>query len=491
MKRNILTIIILGVLLNIYSQNSGYYTDALRNYQNFYISTARSASLAGAYSSLGGDIGSIAINPAALGVYRSSSLVFTPGITYTNSSADFYNTKYKEANTYFNFPNIGLTLYLKPASSSEWQGTSIGFGYNQLNNFDNRYIIKGNTQNTSLINEFLNYADGVSYNQLDSYYERMAFDLALIDTLNGTNNKYFSPFNGIPIAHRTTIETSGHIGEFYMGFGSNYNNQLYFGLTFNIRSGFYKDNYLHKETDVNNKITDDNFTFSNSLDTWIKGFNVKFGLIYRPIENLRFGLTFHTPTVTKVEQEYITGMTVTDDNNTFYKEYPRDNNGNMLGKATDNYKITSPMRIILGTSYMFGQNGLISVDYEYADYSRLKLTNGDYPDAIDKANEQIQNIFKSTHNVRIGGEYKISSFYLRGGWAYYASPYAKNEINKNSYNMIFATGLGYRGKNISVDFGINKLIKKEKYFTYDHQNLLPADLDNQTNNFLLSIGFYF
>ena len=52
---------------------------------NFGFGTARSMSMAGAFTSLGADMASMGINPAGLGMYRSNDFSFSPLMGFQNA----------------------------------------------------------------------------------------------------------------------------------------------------------------------------------------------------------------------------------------------------------------------------------------------------------------------------------------------------------------------------------------------------------------------
>jgi hypothetical protein len=486
-----ISISLFAMLTNIAQQSfqMGYYIDGIRNSDNYYYGTARSMALGGAFSSLGGDLGSVQINPAGFGVYRNSEFEITPGMYSLNSNSKFYNTNSEHLNYKFNLSNLGMVFNFKPDELTGWEGVNLSFGYNKLNNLNNTYYIKGNTQNTSLMNEFVSYSNNTHPNSLNSYFERLAYDAYLINP--DSNLIYSSPFINKHLQQSHTMESKGSIGEYYMGLGANYDNKLYVGISFNIRSGYYTDTYLHKEVDINNEIAEQNFTFNNELYSWVRGWNFKLGAIYRPIETIRLGLSIHTPTIVEIEQEMSTAMIKLDDNNNPTTAIPTDENGNNIGRSLERYTITTPLRAILGFAYMFQDKGLISFDYEYADYSQIKFSEGDYTDNLIIATEENKKALRATHNFRTGAEAKLKSFYLRGGFAYYASPYASGELNKDANTLIYSTGIGYRDNSFSLDFGYSLLMKTEKYMLYNDTNLQPATLDTKTGTFLLTAGFRF
>ncbi|MGC8823108.1 MAG: OmpP1/FadL family transporter [Bacteroidales bacterium] len=466
-----------------------YLLDAVRVYDNFYKGTARTAAMANAFSSLGGDLGSVAINPAGIGVYQSGDFSFSMGMLSFNNKSTFYGTSFSETGYKFDFPSIGLVINRKFDPSEDWKNVNLYFGYTKVNNLNSLFDIRGNTANTTMMNEFVSYANA-SPNSLDSYFEQLAYNLYVLD-YDTINKKYFSPYTGIPLHQQRGMETSGSLGEYSFGLGTNYNHQLYLGLTVNVRSGYYEDVYHHTETDVNNQITDYSYTFDYQLMTWVSGWNAKFGLIYRPIEPLRLGLSIHTPSVLQIRQEMYTSMNAVDDNGRRWNEVPRDTAGYALGNFLDHYTFTTPFRTVVGISYLFGERGLVSVDYERADYSLIKVTSADDVGAKNATNDNIKAYLRATNNLRVGGELKLNSWYVRGGFAYYQSPYKSGEVNDKAHTYVYAGGVGYRAKNFVLDIAYTLSQRSESYYPYSDPNLYPAKLETGIGSYMLTMGFRF
>lgn len=483
------SIIILWLVASIAAVRAQYLTDAIRVYDNFYKGTARTAGMANAFSSLGGDLGSVAINPAGIGVYQSGDFSFSLGMLSFDNKSTFYGTSYTETGYQFDFPSIGLLINRKLDASNDWKSVNMYFGYNKINNLNSMFDIRGFTSNTTLMNEFVSYANA-SPNSLDSYFEQLAYNLYVLD-FDTVTNQFFSPYSGIPLQMQRSMETSGSLGEYSFGLGGNYNHQLYLGMTINVRSGYYEDVYHHTEIDVDNQITDYSYTFNYQLMTWVSGWNAKFGLIYRPIEPLRFGLSIHTPSVLRIRQEMYTTMTAVDDNGSRFNEVPRDNSNKELGNFLDHYTFTTPFRTVVGVSYLFGERGLLSVDYERANYSRIKVTSADDVGAKNATNDDIKYYLHATNNVRVGGELKLNSWYVRGGFAYYQSPYKSGEVNDNAHTYVYAGGLGYRSNSFVIDFAYTFMQRSENYYLYSDPNLYPAKLENGVGSYVLTMGFRF
>ena len=94
--------------------------DGLNYSQNNYYGTARSIGMGNAMTAVGGDLGSIGINPAGSAVAGYSQFTITPNLTISSMNASysaypvggadrFTNEQNKRLNR-FSMPNIGLTF---------------------------------------------------------------------------------------------------------------------------------------------------------------------------------------------------------------------------------------------------------------------------------------------------------------------------------------------------------------------------------------------
>lgn len=77
MKRNLF--IAMAFFVSVHSFGQGE-IDAYRFSKNELSGTARSQAMGGAFGALGGDATGVAINPAGIGVYRSSEIIFNAGL---------------------------------------------------------------------------------------------------------------------------------------------------------------------------------------------------------------------------------------------------------------------------------------------------------------------------------------------------------------------------------------------------------------------------
>ncbi|MBK7114289.1 MAG: hypothetical protein IPH60_17850 [Flavobacteriales bacterium] len=83
--------------LNVSAQNE---TDALRLSSISPGGTARSIGLANAFGALGADGVSIAINPAGMGLFRTSEISLTPGFDVNNVRSNYWHIGQQQHGTF-------------------------------------------------------------------------------------------------------------------------------------------------------------------------------------------------------------------------------------------------------------------------------------------------------------------------------------------------------------------------------------------------------
>ena len=108
MKTRILYTLFLSTL--ILSANAQVSYDALNYSQTFNGGTARFASMGGAFGALGGDFSSLSVNPAGLGVYRSSEFTLTPSFKKRSVASTYNGTNNEDSRSRLGFDNIGFVF---------------------------------------------------------------------------------------------------------------------------------------------------------------------------------------------------------------------------------------------------------------------------------------------------------------------------------------------------------------------------------------------
>ena len=452
--------------------------DALRYSFHQINASARSMSMGNAFGALGGDFTSISINPAGLAVYRSSEMSFTPEFNSIATESNFLNSRYDDNKYRMGFGQFGFVVPLKSKSDgSPIKALNISVGYNKIRDFNQKITMQGINNQNSLVDEFVYTAN--YFNSLDRFTDGLAWETWLIDTLPGGG--YYSDFDGSNYGQtqRRIVSTEGKIGEYQFALGANLQDRLYLGAALGIQRISYTENWEHSELDPNDVINYfDAFSYQNKLKTVGSGMNVKVGFILRPIDMIRIGGSIQTPTFLSLSDDFSASMATDLDDGEPTHELEE------LGGFK--YELTSPMRATGSVALILKNLGLISLDYEFVDYSSARLSASDY-DFFDE-NQAVDTRYRAVGNIRLGGEYHLGSLYFRGGLAFNQSPYESGEPNANYDYFIWSAGFGYRDKNLFLDFGLAQTSWEQEYFLYGNTS---AMLNSTHTRFATTLGFRF
>lgn len=472
--------------------------DALR-YSRYQVQgTARAGGMGNAFGALGGDFTSMSINPAGLGVYRSSEFVFTPSFGKTEVNSNYLGNSMSDNKYNFAFNNLSYVAALAPHNGSETGLVSfnIGLGYNRLADFNSNILGGAANMNGSMLDYFAENANAGLWSE---FYEDLAWetDLLLVDDEDIYHHDLENAGYGQSL--RKSIARQGSVNEYTLGAGMNFNHKLYLGLSVGIVDVYYRESAELNEWDANGNIPYFNsMAFNSLLRTTGTGYNGKIGLIYKPVNALRLGASVHTPTFFNLNDEFRTSM------NSWVSYDDGDEEYNITSPFSEyDYTIESPLRATLSGALVFGKAGLISVDYEYVDYGSMSLRNGgDGYNFIDENNE-ITEAFQSVGNLRVGAELLVANnVSLRGGYEYYPSPYKKQAFgevqpNADADNVTFSGGLGYKSGGFFFDLAYRYSYMKDYDMLYPtpggtfYQPSEMASFSNDKHNLMFTLGFRF
>lgn len=500
MKKLILTLFATAGLMSL---SFGQYVDqALIFSQQNYGSTARSKAMGNAFGAIGGDFSSLSINPAGIGVYLRSEVTGTLNIAGINNTESTYRGQLTDdRSNNFSFRNFGYVLATPVnGSGSGLVSFNFGIGFNKLNNF-NQSIAFGKTgspysrtdvfaQNTNGINSTNLLDEHEPYNNGTPWESKLAWENYLIDVVNPDANGMGDQYQSILLQNELvdqnmTISKEGYNNEYVATFGANFNHQLYLGATIGMQDLYYNESKTYSEDGEFGY-----FDYFSTARTRGFGYNLKLGIIYRPVPALRLGAAVHTPTFFDLKEEYSSTM---ESNLQFVSAAANGTHSAETPIGDYGYKMETPMRAIGSFAYQFGKKGMISFDYEYVDYSKMKLRSGGDGYNFSTENTDIKAIYQSTSNLRFGGEIKpTEALSLRAGYELFGNPY-KTTINNDSqpnkdfsYNTINA-GIGYRINNVSFDVSYSLGTRTD--FNYiDNVDPEPVKYKMSNNEIVFTLG---
>jgi len=468
--------------LHVSAQNE---EDALRYSRQFITGTARAVGMGGAMGAIGGDFTSLSINPAGIGVYRSSEFTISPSLNWNSTQSDFLGNKIEQTRYGMRIGNVGYIISNSKDKETGLVGTNFGFGYNQLNNFNQQIYMSGINNTTSLLDNFTRIYNNPDL-QISDFYEGLAYDVDIV-AWDSAAGEYFNDFErgGYGQLQERKIRTSGHIGEYVFSGGANYNHKFYFGATIGIQRVRYDRSVEHSETDQGDKADyTEEFIFREDLLTRGYGFNMKMGIIARPVNFIRLGAAFHLPTL------YFLNDRFTSDIEAWY-----DPDLDLSSKRAESpagqydYTLKSPSKFIGSAAITIGKLGLISLDYERVNYTNARLEGSGYT-FIDE-NNAIQDNFISTDNLRMGAEIRLGTGYLRGGYAIYGSPIKYKDPTGDSKYSVLSGGIGIRSSDFFLDLSYASGISREAYYMYVPEMTQGSSNESTLNNVVMTLGFRF
>ena len=477
MKKYILIAIVFSFSLGSWAQNE---QDALRYSQTFAGGTARSMSMGGAFGALGGDFGALSINPAGVSLFRQGEYSITPGFSTISTESNYLGNRISDSQYKMGIEHFGFIFPFKSKDGMGEKANNIvfGFSYNKIRDFTNNYTMQAVNNDNSLVDEFVYTAN--MYDDWDPFTDELAWETFLID-YDSLNGAYYSDFDisGYGQSQRRSVSSKGGISEYTFNLGANLGHKLYVGGALGIQRAIYEEVWTHTESDPDDIIDYfEKFVFRNTLNTTGRGLNVKLGFIARPIDWLRIGGAIHTPTFFKMQDDFTSDMAtdLADGQETHefeaYGEY--------------DYEITTPFKAIGSAAFVIKQMGLISIDYEYVDYSTSRLNGVDYD--FFEENQSVANRYRATSNIRLGGEFHMGPIFFRAGYALYGSPYVSGEANEDKVYTAISGGLGYRTSGFYMDLGVVKSGFDQKYFLYNENS---ADITNNKTMLMATFGFRF
>ncbi|MCT2406668.1 outer membrane protein transport protein [Chryseobacterium antibioticum] len=444
----------------------------LRNTVDVYSSTPMVGSskfnaMAGANGALGGDANSLLTNPAGLGVAISGEVSGTLSIAGNKNKSTWAGSTVDYSQTNTDLGNVGAVIAFPLMSETGWKFINIGINY--------------------------------SNQSLDNYVESP-----------GSNNviKDFDVDKSSSFAGHA-YDRYGNLSKTSFGVGANYNHNVYLGASFN----FFNADIDQVDRAAFQSLQNGSLEYFDRQNTPFtersSGFSATLGVIGKLSPNFRIGGAIETPTFWRIDRVY-----------SFYND-PTYGDGSG-GESRD---LTTPLKATVSAAFVASKNFSLNVDYT------LGLTRPKY-EVVTGAESELNSFFKDNYKnvseVRIGAEYRMKQFRLRGGYSYVSNPFdalTVSQVNPdastsdqsysnmmlNSRNLA-SVGLGYDFKSFYIDASYQYVTSKYSNpflrgvetgnpatdtAYYSPNTIMSSDyfavseVKNNRNNFFITFGWKF
>ena len=496
--------------------------DAFRFSDRNYEGTARSVAMGNAFTALGGDLGSIGINPAGSAVAKYSQFTITPSLTvssnttqgvspYSDGYLPYFDRQFKQTATHFAIPNFGMTFNWDTGRSSGLKNVTFGFVMNRVNDWNEDAYAAGRNSTTSFMGAMATEATemglfGSNLNMNDAYdYDPwkyvVGYQSGMISTFGGYDDQFVGASEllfennmgeteislGGPLDQSYGRRVRGGKNDYLINLGFNISDFLYIGANLGITSMNYTyDEYFKEvavdpsdfgiEFDNGKKAYFDSMKYKYSYGANTSGVYGKFGFILTPGLGIRIGAAIQTPTATTVNEYWYESGETTYTDNSFngYAESP---------EGEDQYRFSEPWRANFGVAWTLGKFAVFSADYEMCNYSSMKFKRNGFDDGREyfiDLNEEIKSIYGKSQMFRAGVEIKpVDVLALRAGYGVTTSP-EKFNLNGEQLDIPAAQnvsfGLGFISrKSFFADVACRYAFATDEYFMPYDDYMYDAD----------------
>ena len=503
MKKTAITLLLMTAGAFGYAQTA---YDALTFSENNYEGTARSVAMGNAFTALGGDLGSITINPAGSAVANYSQFTITPSLTFTANTAQgvspysdgtlpYFQKAMQSRMTDFTMPNAGLTFNWETGRKSGLKNVTFGFVVNRTNSQNEDVYANGTNATTSFMGALASQASGYLASDLANAdaYDFMpwkyvtGFQSGMISTFGGHDDQYVGASEviyensatgeldivvGGPLEQTFGRRVDGAKSEYLFNLGGNISDFVYIGanLGFTSISYDYDQYFMEKAVDQNDfelgldngkKMYFQQMKYKYSYKANGAGVYGKFGIIVTPGAGLRIGAAIQTPASTSISETWA------EDGET---KFSTEGYSAYSPYIESEYTFTSPMRANFGLAYTFAGLGVISADYEITDYSQMRYSTSNQDRSyFEEVNMDIKKRFGKSHMLRAGLEIKpIPALAIRGGYGMTTSAEKIDPWNntlKPQMTHTASAGLGFSSKgSFFADAAVQTRFLHDEYF---------------------------
>ena len=438
--------------------------------------TAKFNSMAGSMGALGGDLSAITVNPAGTGVFITGDVSATLAVQGNKNNSNLFGKSFESSYNNTNLGQVGGVVSFETNSNSPWQFVNLAFNYSTKNLED--YV---QTPGNSSIKEAVQYESG------------------------GATVNDFLVYNG------HAYDRTGTASNLNVSLGGNYENKIYVGAGLNFKTAELEQlDFFQLQLQNLGEYANYHKQYTPYRES-SNGFSASVGIIGKINNKIRLGAAIESPTFWNLTRTYT--------------EYGQNSSDAWVSDIFDETRrLTTPMKLTLSGALVASKNFAVNIDYT------LGVTKPKYKvegSAEQQLNDYFSSDYKNTSDLRIGAEYRMAGFRLRGGYGIEANPFDASSLKSfnstgtsgtNSYSSLFlgkrqtlAGGLGYDFKSFYVDAGVQNItatydnpffggeyaVTANNGFSVingdgvDNSTSIVSEVKNTKTNFFVTVGWKF
>ena len=473
---------LLLILFLVYSLSPiSYCQDVQRFSERHLMGTARYVGIGGAMTAVGGDPSAVMDNPAGLGLYRRNEITLSISETIDRTQQAEGIDTYQSAR--FAAPNIAtIWVWGNPNKQRGMIYSNVMLSANRLANFNREIVAKGT--GLGMAPSICALTNGLDETYLQNkpwddteigWLSILGYETYLINPqVDSLAMDVINQYQWTPAVDFTegslSVSEVGYYDQYTLSWAGNISNQWYVGLSVNIPTLSYTKRTSHYETDRFQSAELKSMYHLSGV-----GVNGTIGLIYRPIQALRVGASFHTPTMMSLSVQTEGDMYSTVEGKKYEALTP--------ASGVVSSEMVSPLRTSVSVAGQIGNEGLIAVQYDYAHSSEME----------------------DVHTLRIGAEAQATrGLFLNAGYVYESSFMKTDPVWMLGYNEIrtdmdyrytqssqyLSAGVGYRSDAVVAQLAYQYRWQTVHQYASEMQ-LLPIEVGTQTHSIVATLAWRF
>ena len=473
---------LLLILFLVYSLSLiSYCQDVQRFSERHLMGTARYVGMGGAMTAVGGDPSAVMDNPAGLGLYRRNEITLSISETIDRTQQAEGIDTYQSAR--FAAPNIAtIWVWGNPNKQRGMIYSNVMLSANRLANFNREIVAKGT--GLGMVPSICALTNGLDETYLQNkpwndteigWLSILGYETYLINPqVDSLATDILYQYQWTPAVDFTegslSVSEVGYYDQYTLSWAGNISNQWYVGLSVNIPTLSYTKRTSHYETDRFQSAELKSMYHLSGV-----GVNGTIGLIYRPIQALRVGASFHTPTMMSLSVQTEGDMYSTVEGKKYEALTP--------ASGVVSSEMVSPLRTSVSVAGQIGNKGLIAVQYDYAHSSEME----------------------DVHTLRIGAEAQATrGLFLNAGYVYESSFMKTDPVWMLGYNEIrtdmdyrytqssqyLSAGVGYRSDAVVAQLAYQYRWQTVHQYASEMQ-LLPIEVGTQTHSIVATLAWRF
>ena len=506
--------------------------------ENQLTGTARYVGMGGAMEALGADISTISTNPAGIGLFRKSQVSVSAGVIAQGGAENytsFFGNRidFNGKKSHPTFDQIGIVWSPKLKGNNY---INLAFNYhksadfgqilnaaNSLKTYDENGKERFASQNKLAAAKYA-WIKGNNFSQDEASVLWSSVDDGYLTALGANEDASQMNYLNSDLFLYGQYQ-HGYIGEYDFNVSGSLNNRVWLGLTIGLHDVHYNSNSFYSENLENGAIADS----KEQVKIDGTGFDVKAGVIFRPVEDspFRIGAYFNTPIFYDLTTHNDNDMKLYYAQANAQETYP-----NIKHAASDyDFRLNTAWKAGLSLGHTIGNNLALGATYEYAWYDHMdnRIKDGGYYDydsyyesssSDEEMNANTRMALKGVSTLKVGLEYKpISMLSLRLGYNYASAMFDENgyrDMTIYSPGVAYATstdytnwkstnrftcGIGFNYQNLFIDLAYQYSMQKGDFYpfmsyvdnTSSEYDCVPpvTEVNNKRHQLLMTVGYKF